>query len=407
MLTLGVAGSLLAIFFGSPALGLMVAPAVMVSVVGPALYRRPEPEVEVGGPVRVVEGDRVELTVEVRSAVSIPWLHIALELPPDLEPADGVRHAVITVPAGRRATVRFPVRAVRWGVAVPGRVELVARDRFGLFISSAVHRPRLAMRVHPADGNRRSVMTPRRLRVRVGDHRSRRHGDGADFAEVRPYRPGDRVRSHNWRVSARRGEPWVTIRHPDRSGDLVFLLDSFHDVGPDGNRLVQRAVRAAMALADSNLAAHDRVGLLDVGRRIRWFRPRDGRLQQARLFDGLLETQVEPGLRAPTVDLLPLTALGGSTMIVVLTGLIEEEMSLLPIALRDRGLEVVVIECAVDRHLPTATDRSEALAMRLWRLQRLRRRARLWDHGVTVVPWDDEPLELVVAGLAHRTGSPA
>ena len=37
----------------------------------------------------------------------------------------------------------------------------------------------------------------------------------------------------NWRVSARRNEPWVTVRHPDQSGDLVFLLDTFSDLGPD------------------------------------------------------------------------------------------------------------------------------------------------------------------------------
>ncbi len=286
---------------------------------------------------------------------------------------------------------------------MPGRVEVVARSRLGLFVSSLVHRPGLAVRVHPRDGNRRSVMVPARLRPRVGDHRSRRHGRGSDFAEVRPFRTGDALRDLNWRVSARRGERWVTVRHPDQSGDLVFLLDTFRDLGPDTNRLVQRAVRAAMSLADSNLDAQDRVGLLDVGHKIRWYRPRQGRLQKARLFDALLETQVEPGLRAPTLERLPLHDLDAGTMVVVLTGLTDPDMALLPIDLRVHGIEVAVLEVDVEDHLVPTRGTADDLAVRLWRIVRAERRQRLNAHGVPVVTWrDEQPLELPVAALAGR-----
>lgn len=404
VLTLGGLATVVAgVVLGQPNLVIAATPAVLMSTVGAALHRPPDLEVTVTGPPRAVEGDEIELVLTARSRVGIPWLHIGLELPPDLAPIGGVRHAVVSVPPRSSASVRFPVVATRWGVAVPGRVELVARSRLGLFVSSVIHRPDVAIRVHPRDGNRRSVVVPARLRPRVGDHRSRRHGRGSDFAEVRAFRTGDALRDINWRVSARRGERWVTVRHPDQSGDLVFLLDTFRDLGPDTNRLVQRAVRAAMSLADSNLDAQDRVGLLDVGHKIRWYRPRQGRLQKARLFDALLETQVEPGLRAPSLERLPLHDLDAGTMVVVLTGLTDPDMALLPIDLRVHGIEVAVLEVDVEDHLPPARTSSEQLAGRLWAVVRAERRQRLTAHGVPVVTWrDEQPLELPVAALAGR-----
>ena len=399
----GLVGVAMAVVLGRPELAIVASPAVLISTVGAALFRRPDLELTVTGPARAVEGDEIELLVTVRSTTGLPWLQLGVELPPDLAPVAGVRHALIQVPPRSTAAVRFPVVTTRWGVAVPGRVEVVARSRLGLFVSSMIHRPDVAVRVHPREGNRRSVVVPARLRPRVGDHRSRRHGRGSDFAEVRPFRTGDALRDLNWRVSTRRGERWVTVRHPDQSGDLVFLLDTFRDLGPDGNRLVQRAVRAAMSLAESNLDAQDRVGLLDVGHKIRWYRPRQGRLQKARLFDALLETQVEPGLRAPSLQRLPLHDLDAGTMVVVLTGLTDPDMALLPIDLRVHGIEVAVLEVDVEDHLLPPRGQAEAQAIRLWRLLRAQRRQQLTAHGVPVVTWpEQQPLELPVAALAGR-----
>ena len=399
----GVAGFGVAIVLGEPLLAVVAAPAVFVALLAAMLHRPPEIHVSLDGPARAVEGDRVDLVITAQSATWVPWVQVGIELPTDLEPVNGIRHAVVSIPAGRKAVVRFPVELTRWGVARPGRIETVARGPFGLFVNARVHQPRLAIRVHPRDGNRRSVVVPHRLRARVGDHRSRRHGEGSDFAEVRPFRTGDTMRSVNWRVSARRGERWVTVRHPDQSGDLVFLLDTFRDLGPEGNRLVQRAVRAAMSLAESNLDAHDRVGLLDVGRHIRWHRPRQGRLQKARLFDALLESQVEQGLRAPRLEQLPIHELDAGTMVVVLTGLTDPDMAMLPIELRTHGLEVAVLEVTADDHFLEDPDEATELAIRLWQVIRQQRRRQLINHGVPVTPWPaDQPLELPVAAMARR-----
>ena len=399
----GALGLAAAIVAGKPELAIIVSPFIVLPMLGAALHQWPDLELSVSGPTRAVVGDRVDLVVTVRSRIGVPWLHLSLDLPPDFDPVDGVRTAVVSVAPGREVDVAFPVEVTRWGVARPGRLHATARDRFAMFATSTVHTSDLVVRIHPADGNRRSEIAPSRLRSRVGSHLSPRHGEGAEFAEVRPFRTGDHLRALNWRVTARKGEPWVTLRHPDRSGDLVLIVDSFTDLGPEGNRLVQRAVRAAMALAEANLGTHDRVGILDVGRHIRWFRPRLGRLHAARLFDRLLETQVEPGLRAPHLAQLPLHELDDGTLIVFISGLIDPDMARIPGELAGRGLEVVVLDVVADHHLAPAEEPADDLAARLWHLQRAARGSELRSQGVTVVSWDaDQPLELPVAAVARR-----
>ncbi|MEM7337596.1 MAG: DUF58 domain-containing protein [Actinomycetota bacterium] len=399
----GVAALIAAVVIGQPVLVALVGPLVAMVIVATALHRWPDIEIEVRAPARAVVGDEVDLVVSISSNVGAPWVEIELELPPDVVPVDGIRHAIVAVEAGQRVDVRFPVALAAWGVAQPGRVQVRARDRFGMFITSRVVRADAAIRVHPEDGQRRATLTPARLRARVGVHRSPRHGDGSEFAEVRPYRPGDPLRSLNWRVSARRGDRWVTVRHPDRSGDLVFLLDSFADLGPDHNRLTQRAVRATMALAEASLGTHDRVGVLDVGRHVRWFRPQLGRLHQARLLDGLLETQVEPGLRAPSLAQLPLHELSSDALIVMVSGLTDPDMAAIPVELRARGLDIAVLDCAAEDHMQPSEDHIAQLTARLWRLQRERRRRWIESQGVPVVVWRaDQPVEIPTAALSRR-----
>ena len=51
-----------------------------------------------------------------------------------------------------------------------------------------------------------------------------------EFADLRPFMFGDRVRRINWRASARRGELWVNEQHPERNVDVVLFVDSFAEV---------------------------------------------------------------------------------------------------------------------------------------------------------------------------------
>ena len=55
--------------------------------------------------------------------------------------------------------------------------------------------------------------------------------------------------------------------------------------------------------------------------------------------------------------------------------------------LRDRGIDLVIIEVSPVVDAPAPTDQAEALAQRLWRLRRAMLRDRYRDVGIPTVEW--------------------
>ena len=78
----------------------------------------------------------------------------------------------------------------------------------------------------------------------TGSEVARAKGEGIEYADIREYVPGDRLRAINWRASARRGGLVVNERHPERNTDVVLFVDSFVDVRGRGRSTLDDAVRA-------------------------------------------------------------------------------------------------------------------------------------------------------------------
>jgi uncharacterized protein (DUF58 family) len=103
---------------------------------------------------------------------------------------------------------------------------------------------------------------PARLAGTAGNHLSRHHSRGMEFAEARPYQPGDDARSIDWRQTARRGRLYTKLFQEEHERPVWLLVD----VGSSmrfGTRVAFKsvlAVRAAALLAWMATAAGDRVG---------------------------------------------------------------------------------------------------------------------------------------------------
>jgi len=70
------------------------------------------------------------------------------------------------------------------------------------------------------------VYSAKKIRnLRVGAHTSRLRGTGFDFQELRPYRPGDDVRTIDWSVTARMNAPFVRETRAERELDVMIALD--------------------------------------------------------------------------------------------------------------------------------------------------------------------------------------
>lgn len=63
------------------------------------------------------------------------------------------------------------------------------------------------------------------LAKHVGIHRSRFKGRGMDFAESRPYQPGDDIRTIDWRVTARSGKVHTKVFQEEREKPILIWLD--------------------------------------------------------------------------------------------------------------------------------------------------------------------------------------
>jgi uncharacterized protein (DUF58 family) len=59
----------------------------------------------------------------------------------------------------------------------------------------------------------------------AGDYRTALQGVGTELARIRPYEAGDDVRRLEWNVTARTGEPHVTVEMAERALTTWIVLD--------------------------------------------------------------------------------------------------------------------------------------------------------------------------------------
>ena len=85
-----------------------------------------------------------------------------------------------------------------------------------------------------ADDARDLLRRVRRIRLRTrhvvsaalaGQYHSAFKGRGMEFEEVRPYQIGDDVRSIDWNVSARLGEPHIKLFREERELTVMLAVD--------------------------------------------------------------------------------------------------------------------------------------------------------------------------------------
>jgi uncharacterized protein (DUF58 family) len=95
-----------------------------------------------------------------------------------------------------------------------------------------------------------------------GRHASRIRGRGLAFEELRQYFPGDDVRTIDWRVTARMGEPFVRVFTEEKDRPALFVVDQRINMF-FGTRRAMKSVAAAEVAALGAwrvLAQGDRVG---------------------------------------------------------------------------------------------------------------------------------------------------
>jgi uncharacterized protein (DUF58 family) len=404
-LTLGGAGLLAGLLLGRPEPVILAAPMLLAAAVGLARARPPRVEVDVRlDRERAVEGQEVELVVEVRALRAVARLEVELQLPRGLvaaRPSAERRSGGFRLAAGATRVVRRRLECRRWGGRLVGQVRLRARDPLGFFTYTEEARRPLPLRVYPRAETIRRLVRPAETQAFAGNEVSRLKGDGIEFADLRPFVPGDRVRRINWRASARRGQLHVNEMRPERNSDVVLFLDTFSDLRDASSTTLEMTVRGATALAEAYLQRRDRVGLVGFGGTLRWLQPEMGERQLYRLVDALIDTEVVLSYAWKGLEVIPRRTLPPKSLVVALTPLLDERTLGALLDLRGRGYDLAVLELSPLPFVAPGRRETERLAYRLWEMQREALRGRFLTLGVPVATWRrGEPLEAALWVLA-------
>lgn len=97
----------------------------------------------------------------------------------------------------------------------------------------------------------------------AGNWHSAFKGRGIEFEEVRPYQVGDDVRTIDWNVTARAGEPFVKLFREERELTVELLVDlsGSQDFGTTTQTKRQLVAELSALLAMSAIKNNDKVGL--------------------------------------------------------------------------------------------------------------------------------------------------
>ncbi|MCV7379267.1 ATPase [Mycobacterium alsense] len=357
------------IAFAAPLLGVLC--SLSWQRPAPALWVHGEPDSQ-----RCFESERARLKVWVTGKPGAPE-PAAVEL--SLSPVPGLHLEALEHQSPHAKAV--VATAERWGrYPIRARVDVLARG--GLLTGTAAVDAADVI-VFPLTPPQSTPLPQIELLDRLGAHLTRHIGPGVEYADIRPYVPGDQLRAVNWPVSARRRQLHVTQRLTDRAADVVVLIDTYRQPAGPATDATERVVRGAAQVVQTALRHGDRAGIVALGgNRPRWLGADIGQRQFYRVLDTVLGAG--EGFENTTGTLAPRAAVPVGAIVIAFSTLLDTEFALALIDLRKRGHVVVAVDI-LDRS--PFEERQDPLIDRMWALQRSAMYRDMATVGVDIVSW--------------------
>ena len=409
---LGLGGAVAAVVLGRPGLVVLAGPLLIIAAW--AAWCRPTELPGYGlrwGTLAIREGETTTCTVRIDAVDGVESAEAAVMVPSFavVEPERGV--AAMTR-EDDEYSVTMPVRSTRWGRRTIGPATVTACSAWGGFRarSGGFGQQELVTSAIPSTFDS-SAPIPHPVGL-VGQHRSRRRGEGSEFNSIRPFQVGDRLRRLHWPVSLRTGELHSISTWADQDAHVVLMVDGTDDLGhSDGvdgaSSALDATVRSAAAVSEQYLRGGDRVELrvLDA-RGVHRVPPSSGTTQLRRILDQL--SAVKPGAGARFDPLRNQQNLAAGATVVMLSSLIARSALVAAATLARSGFTVVVVDTLPEHVEPDGYgERYADLAWRIRLLERDREMHRIQEMGVPVVPWRGPgSLDQVLRDLTRRASAP-
>ena len=399
---LGAAALVVGLVASEPAAVALGASFLVPVVYGLAAPRPVLPHCTVELPVdRLLEGDALDVTLILSADEAIDWLELEVVVPPRARLVTGGARRVLGLAAGETRTLELVVEYPVWGAFPADAVRLAGRNRIFLTEARATRDATRIVRVYPSLQRLRRLVGPLATRPASGARPAATAGEGIEFADVRAFRAGERLRRINWRASARHGDLLVTDRHLERSSDVVVFLDSLEEATGDEGSTLDLAVRALATVSAAFLRQRDRVGLLNFAGDLDWVLPSSGPRQQYRIAEAVLSSETGRLYRWRDTRLIPDRVLPPQSLVLAVTPLVDWRVTRALLNLRARGYDLAILEVDPVPFAAAGRATHNPEAWRLWLLERDVIRQAFARAGVPIARWDGErPLAAAVEELA-------
>jgi len=307
------------------------------------------------------------------------------------------------------ASVAIPMRSTHWGRHEIGPINVVAVSSWGAFRWRALDIG-YGLTTLPLPEVFDAAPPMHRANGLVGLTRSAQPGDGNEFAGIRPFQIGDRLRRINWRRSLRSGELHVTSTYADQDNHVALFVDALADVGTSGGidgeaSSLDTTVRAAGAIAEHFLLRGDRVSLRVFGSfgdaRVP---PASGRGHLRRILDVL--ASIETDASRPRSLRIGNGAVPGDALVIMLSPLISPAALDRAVSVASHGLSVAVVD-TLPENVHVVDDPTAELAWRIRLLERRREIRTVQQVGVPVIAWHGPgSLDPFLREMARRSSAP-
>jgi uncharacterized protein (DUF58 family) len=333
---------------------------------------------------RVFWDERFQVRIDVhnRSLLPVLWMRLADTVPAELAAGRSFRQ-VISLSPRERMSLAYTLVGRRRGYYQIGPLVTAGGDLLG----SATYEMRYAdddyVIVYPKIVALRDLGFPSQSPFGTLPSRERLFEDPARIRGVRDYQAGDSLRRMDWKTSARVGTLQVRRFEPAIALETaIFLNLDGGDYGP-----VERVVATELGVViAASIAVHlvekrQSIGLVTNGQdplrdpdlepSSRAAAPtlplRKGREHLMDLLDLLARIQVMPeGEADPFLDILNRRSMGlpwGSTVVVVTSREVDGLLNTL-LALRRRGLVVILVTTCTDRDFAQTVRRADQIGIR-------------------------------------------
>lgn len=317
---------------------------------------------------------------------------------------------VAPVDAGA-ARVEIGLRSTRWGRRTVEPAHIVISGPWGAF-RWATRATRHSVTTLPLPAVFDSAAPVRPTNGLVGSYRSVRAGEGSEFAGIRDFRVGDRMRRINWSRSLRSDRLHVNATWADQDTHVALVVDAGDDFGASGGvdgaaSSLDTTVRAAGAIAEHYVNRGDRVSMRTFGEMtVSVIAPASGGAHLRRILHTLAGVKPTGGRKSAIRASARERITPGGALTVMLSPLIAPGAFDRAVLLAKSGLSVVVVDTLPDQ-VAGVDDELTALAWRIRLLERRRELRRVQEFGIPVVRWlGPGSLDQFLRDVARRSAAP-